>query len=119
MKLSKYIPFFIVLLLAVTVLAAPSFAADHSPIAAFALPPEVQKSLDNFFNLINDAYIYVMQKRYIVGAFSLTIAVMIWVFSKLFGAGREAGGIIRGAIFACLILGFLPSIVGLFVNVGN
>lgn len=119
MKFSKYLPTILVLTLFAFAMAMPTLAADHNSALGMLLPAEVQKSFDKVFGVLNDIVTYILQKRYIVGAFTLCVAIIIWALAKVSGGGRESSAMVRGAVFVCIVLGLLPTIVNFFVNIGE
>ena len=76
------------------------------------LPPEVRTQLDRLFGIVQGVVEYVLGKRYWIAAFALVGAAMGWAF---FGR-RQGSEWMRGAIIIALIVGLLPMLIGMFVN---
>jgi uncharacterized membrane protein len=76
------------------------------------LPPEVRTQLDRLFGIVQGVVEYILGKRYWIAAFALVGAAMGWAF---FGR-RQGSEWMRGAIIIALIVGLLPMLIGMFVN---
>lgn len=92
-----------------------SFSQPVAPAAIMLqgqLPPEVRTQLDRLFGIVQGVVEYVLSKRYWIAAFALVGAAMGWAF---FGR-RQGSEWMRGAIIIALIVGLLPMLIGMFVN---
>jgi hypothetical protein len=93
----------------------PSFSQPVAPAVIMLqgqLPPEVRTQLDKLFGIVQGVVEYVLGKRYWIAAFALVGAAMGWAF---FGR-RQGSEWMRGAIIIALIVGLLPMLIGMFVN---